>query len=372
MTIPHGREHFRIILVASLILLVVQLAVASAAQAAVCSATAFTCPPTGTCIITGTWDIGSDCLLDFGATPIEVRGTLQAEIVGGSFAVAAPSVRLNAGKLKSIGDATTSGGGIKVITAGTFVMEGSGPRIDTSGIGGGGDIEVVAQSAAVSTGIIVAEGGTGEDCGDGGDVRIEVAQGLTVATVIRSNTAGSDCSGGSIALTGSSVNITGEINARGGAGAQDDAITITATNGNVDVSSSALLRADGTGQSDGVGSDGGQIAISAPLGSVTVAGPVTTTGNAPEGVAGSVSISTGGTVQVTGAVNVSGAGTGAGGSVIIGATGAVSVGAEIRAIGGNTYPGGQGGTVQVRSQGSVTVASCRCPARCSRRGPLKP
>lgn len=58
-------------------------------DAAICDASAFGCPATGQCTITGTWSVSDGCTIDFGDRTVELRGTLQAVSLGGSFAVRA-------------------------------------------------------------------------------------------------------------------------------------------------------------------------------------------------------------------------------------------------------------------------------------------
>ncbi|MBY0275009.1 hypothetical protein K2Z84_06695, partial [Candidatus Binatia bacterium] len=147
------------------------------ASAGTCSASAFSCPASGTCIITGTWNIGSDCVLDFGTKAVELKGTFQAETQTGAFEVRAANLTLNGGKLKSLGDTLAPGGAISVVLTGQFLAKGSGPRIDTSG-NSGGPIRISAATIDLQTGTIVADGGTTEDCGDGGIITLEAFAGL--------------------------------------------------------------------------------------------------------------------------------------------------------------------------------------------------
>lgn len=117
--------------------------------------------------------------------------------MGGSFTVKSSDLTLNAGKLKSVGDTDDAGGDIAVELSGVLTMKGTGPRIDTSGNGGGGTIEVRASSISLTAGVITADGGSGATCGDGGAVEFAAQSGaLTTSINIHSTTAGSDCSGG--------------------------------------------------------------------------------------------------------------------------------------------------------------------------------
>ena len=243
------------------------------AQAAVCSASAFPCPPIGTCVVTGGWSIGSNCTIDFGARDVEISGTWTADVLSGSYEIRARDLTLNGGKLRSLGNSTNPGGEIGVVLGGTFKTKGSGPTVDTSGNGGGGLIRVIAAAIDLQTGTIRADGGSDQNCGDGGSIGLEAYDGaLTSAINVKSTTGGNDCGGGSIAMTGESISVSGDVDAHGGGWASFEAITLTATATNVTVWSAAELNADGIGQPDGVGADGGQIRISAPLGSISAGG----------------------------------------------------------------------------------------------------
>lgn len=330
-----------------------------AAIAAVCDVSAFNCPSSGTCTITGTWNIDSDCTLDFGARSVELKGTFQASALGGSFVVRATSVTLNAGKLKSIGDLSHGGGDISVLVTNSFTMQGAAPRIDTSGNGGGGTIRVRAVGITLTTGTITADGGSGTTCGPGGGIDLDALTGpLTAAATIRSISSGSDCEGGSILLEGASVYVSGDLDARGGAAASEDAITIMATAGDIVVSGSASLKADGTGQPEGSGADAGAIALSAASGGISLGGALLSlTGNAPDGIGGVLILDATGNIQVTAHVLAYGSSAGSGGALFASTNGNVTLLGDITATGGQTYPDAEGGLVEVSAGGTTTVSS---------------
>lgn len=356
-TPSHQRAHVRAAAIAALVAasLVGRPALA---LASVCSAAAFGCPASGTCLVTGTWDIGSGCLIDFGSRAVEIRGTLQAATRSGAFEVRGGSLTLNAGKLKSLGDADEPGGAITVVTPGALVMRGSGPRIDTSGNGGGGDVHVQAASVDLQTGLITADGGADQNCGDGGTVDIVAAGGPSASAITLRATAGGECGGGEVALTGASVTVTGDIAASGGASVSDEAISLTALSGNVAVSGLATLTASGTGQNAGYGADGGQVTLSAPHGNVTLGGTsVVATGKSPYGSGGAVAIEASGNVVVSSRLVLSGGSNGYGGEVAIGAGGTLSVTGDIQVPGGASVPYGQGGLVDLVAGGPATIAS---------------
>jgi hypothetical protein len=334
------------------------IAWASPASAAICDAAAFSCPNSGTCVITGTWDVGAGCALDFGSRAVEVRGTLQAETRSGAFEIRTGDLTLNGGKLRSLGNTYAPGGAITVVLDGGFTMRGSGPRIDTSGNGGGGPITVSASTIDLQTGVIVADGGTGEDCGQGGLVWLEAFSGpLSASAMIKSTTSGDFCEGGEVALTGASVQISGDVDAHGAAGASDHAIVVVATASDITISGSSVLNASGVGQPFGYGSDGGHVVLDAPLGNVVAAGAsITAWGKSPYGSGGAFLVG-GQDVTISSRVTLQGGSNGVGGEVSVEAYDQLTVDGEIIATGGSSAPDGLGGTVDLLSNGPLIVSS---------------
>ena len=100
-------------------------ATSRSAAAAECSASAL-CPGATCAPISGTHNLTPGCILDFGAKAVTLAGVFQADVTGTSFEVRAGSLTLNAGKLRSLGDGTTSGGTITVTLTGALSMTGSG------------------------------------------------------------------------------------------------------------------------------------------------------------------------------------------------------------------------------------------------------
>jgi hypothetical protein len=335
------------------------LLVPAAARAATCSSTEFTCPPSGTCIITGTWNIGSGCTLDFGTRDVEIRGTFQANVLGGGFEVRAGNLILNGGKLKSLGNTATAGGAIGVSAAGAFITKGSGTVIDTSGNGGGGAFSVVAASIDLQTGIIRADGGTGEDCGDGGPISLQAFAGpLSSAIVVKSTAAGNQCLGGDIALTGDSVAVSGDLDAHGAGAGSSDAIFVFATATDITVSGGAVLNANGTGQADGYGADGGTVAFLAPLGSVHLGGAsITAWGKSPYGNGGAFYVDAGADIVVASRVTIQGGVNATGGEVILDARGSLTISQEIDAAGGSADPDGRGGYILIDTLGPLLITA---------------
>jgi len=290
---------------------------------------------------------------------IEITGTWTADALGGAYEIRARDLTLNGGKLRSLGNSTSPGGEIGVVLGGTFKTKGSGPTIDTSGNGGGGLIRVIAAAIDLQTGTIRADGGNDQNCGGGGAIGLEAYGGaLSSAITVKSTTGGNQCGGGSITMTGESVAVSGDVDAHGGAWASFEAITLAATETNVTVSSPAELNADGTGQPDGVGADGGQITIAAPLGSISLgASAVTAVGKSPYGAGGGLSLEAGQNIASSSRVTIQSGSNGFGGILSADAGGTLTVTGEIVATGGGSLPDGEGGDVDLSSVGSLLISS---------------
>ncbi|HZR79951.1 MAG TPA: hypothetical protein VFD92_02555 [Candidatus Binatia bacterium] len=329
------------------------------AAGAVCDAAAFSCPAVGTCVITGTWNVGSNCILGFGARSVEIRGTLQADSLGGSFSVTASNLTLNAGKLKSLGDTSHAGGSIDVDVTGTFAMNGAGPRVDTSGNGGGGGIALRASAIDLANGVITADGGSGDTCGDGGAIEIDARSGPgSISNTVRTTTGSNDCGGGSITIAGASVTVSGALDAHGGASASDDGIFVHATAGDVVFTSTSSVDVSGTGQPDGFGANAGPLLLVADVGNVSMsAAPVALTGRSPDGLGGSIAIEAAGDVSLNSPITLYGGTMGFGGDLVADAGGDLSVAGNVTATGGMTFPYGEGGSVDLSAAGHVSIGA---------------
>lgn len=321
--------------------------------AATCSSSEIPCPPTGLCTITGTWNIDDDCTLDFGLRDIKLQGILQAQDVGGSFTVVAHDFSVFGGKIRSIGDSDSPGGDLELNLTGAFRMYGTGSRISMNANAGSGTLSITAATISLETGVIDAGGGTGDTCGDAGDVDIEATDGsLTMSASIQAVTGGHDCSGGDVSLTGTSVTISGTIDARGGVAASPNAIYADATTGDLIVGSSAILRADGTGQPPGEGAPGGGVGLFSEEGDVIVnAASVTATGKSPSGSGGTITISAGQDIEMDARLSMFGGGTGSGGQVFMDAGGDLAITGAVSAYGGGSAGGGDGGIADLRAAG---------------------
>lgn len=331
----------------------------STVDAAICDVSPFNCPVSGTCVISGTWNVADGCLLNFGPTrAVELRGTLQADQSGGSFSIVGGTLALVAGKLRSVASSTVAGGDIDVELVGSFTMSGSGPRIDVSGNAGGGTVTIHAGSGmSLATGVVDTSGGIGIDCGDAGNVDLTSDAGAVYSAVpINAYSGGHDCVGGSINVSGTNVTIEGTLDARGGAEASTEAIFLDATAGHVWVLGSASLKADGTGQDEGVGASGGNIGIVARAGGIVLSGPVVSAGaSAPDGQAGSIWISASGDVEISSDLMAKGESSGVGGGIFLEAGETLALTGDVIATGGFSFPLGAGGGVDLYAKEALLL-----------------
>jgi cysteine-rich repeat protein len=305
------RRALAIVVAGSVVLL---LASSRSAAAAECSATAL-CPGAGACTIGGTHNLTPGCLLDFGSKAVTLNGVLQADVTGAAFEVRAGGLTLAGGKLRSLGNGTTSGGAVTVAVTGAFTMSGSGPLVDTSAGAGGGNITLTAGSFSVGTGAIRSNGGNSEDdCGDGGAIALTATGAVLLDAPVESTTPGYNCAGGDITVDAASIEIRDPVDVSGGDG--PFGITLNATAGGIVVTATGSLGASGKGSDgDGSGADGSSIDLSA-TGTITLAGDLTATGTSPDGDGGDVSIDGGGDATLAAAIDVGGNGGGSGGGDI--------------------------------------------------------
>ncbi len=330
---------------------------AGSAQAAViCSASSFSCPASGTCTIGGAPTIGNGCLLDFGSRAVQVTGAITAATIGGSFEIRAGSLKLANGKLRSVGDAVTPGGDIEVSVTGAFIMETSATEIRTDGNGGGGSIDITASSIEIRDGRLLADGGSGPDCGDGGSVSLTATSGPVlvsgVATTISAQTTNDECDGGSISVIGSAVTIEGGMNITGGS---PGSIVVLADTGNITLSPTIAIKADGLGDDEGSGTDAGSIQLEADNGNITLSGSVSATGDGADGWGGDIFVLSGGTLQTADRIEAKGTGNFAsGGGITLEGDDALTVGGNLTASGGTQS---DGGLIDLSSSGPIQVVT---------------
>lgn len=343
----------RTVLGVTLTALFLALPAGRAAALDVCSATDLCAPSANPCTISGTVLVGEACHLDFGARDVVLTGVLQAAVPGGSFSVAAGSLTLTAGKIRSVGPAATVGGNVTVNVTGAFRMTGSGPTLDVSGAAGGGFVGVEAGTIDVQAGGIEADGSGTEACG--GVVTLRARSGPLLLAAPVHATGNSLCAGGFLDLSGQSVELRSPLNVTGGD--FPGGVLVTADAGDLLLAATASIRANGEQIELGDGGDGGAIALLAESGNVTLLGTIETTGATPEGEGGSIVILAGGTLHAGGLLSAEGnGGESNGGTIEIDAPGGVTFAHNVRVNGGT---GGSGGEIDVRSDGDVTLVATR-------------
>jgi hypothetical protein len=93
-------------------------------------------------------------------------------------------------------------GDITIAARGAFLMRGVSPRINASGEGGGGVVDIRAARVELRSGVVTVRGGVGEDCDYGGDIRIRTDGPLLSNAMLRANASSPFCGGGYVALQG--------------------------------------------------------------------------------------------------------------------------------------------------------------------------
>ncbi len=322
-----------------------------------CTAADFGCAPTGTCVITGTHDIGLGCHLDWGTQNIEIKGTLRAAVLGDHFFITGGQVLLNGGKVRSPGDNVQRGGDITINASGRFWMSGSGSRVETSANSGGGSVAITANDFLIAGGgAIVTDGGILADCGSAGDVALSATGGPIIlggnGTTISASTGGYDCDGGDIFIDAPSLSIFEGIDGSGGA---PSGITLLATTGNITLASTGFIDARGRGSDEDFGNTGGDIDLAAPGGKIDLQGWVNADGSGGDGSGGDIAIDTPGDVTLADDVGIAGVGTFSSGGVIeVTSLGNLLIDGNVDASGG---PQGDGGTIDAIVDGSITLTA---------------
>lgn len=322
--------------------------------ATACTAADFACPASGQCVISGAWDVGTGCTLDFGERRVALTGTLRTSERGGDMTLVAGSLTIAGGQIDLRGDREMYGGFLKVTLSGPFVMQGEGARILGDANYGGAEVMIASRGAVLGSGLISLDGGVGEDCGEAGLLDLDAGDGtLRIENKIRARTGGRDCEGGELDLRGASVEVSGVLDVSGGAGASDVAIDIEALDGDLTVTKNARLRADGTGQFNGGGTVGGDVFLYA-RGNIDLAGPVSSRARGWQGIGGYVQLQADGAVDVSGNVRARAAG-GSGGGFFVSASGPTHVRSRIDASGSNRLYA-HGGDIQIYSASELSVS----------------
>lgn len=315
----------------------VVLALAMPARAVVvCDASALCAAGADPCEITTTVDVVNGCTLDFGTRTVVVKSTMRAQQSGGSFALRAGALTVHGGTLQARGTNLDFGGDLDLRVTGTFLMTGAGPRLNVDGQAGGGTIFVQAGTIDVAAGApaMTATGTTGE--GAGGDITLFASGPVRIAGALDVGS-GLLESGGTVDIVGASVQLERQIVATGG-GSDGGTVTIAAEAGDVVMTSTSSIVADGGAVLDFAGS-GGTIEISA-AGNATLR-TLKAVGVAPDGSGGTIELSVDGDVDLLGTLNLPGNGLDSGGGYVQAEVGGeLTVSTEIDVHGGNAGFGG--------------------------------
>ena len=339
------------------------------------------CPSgSGPCTITKNFDVATACVLDFGARAVTI--TSNIDIASGSVVIKAGSLAVSpVGKILGIGDQAAPrnrGGSIRIETTGNVDIQRAGSnlaRVEMSANLIPGNIVIVAGGSVTLSGQVVSQrlddlatGGT-IDVTAGGDI-------LTTSGAIISTFGGVQDVGGIIFFqAGGIVDVGSMIDVHGGEGGEFDiiaggAVTLRQTvdagangdagfGGTVDLTGSRVdllgdIELDGSGSSIGSGGgDGGSLSVDAEFGDITVARNVLCVGAGPDGSGGSIDFIARGSVviQSTGFMTVRTDGSeGDGGAIDIEAGVNFSNAAILEASGGTG-----GGTVDIVTGRDMTL-----------------
>ena len=327
------------------------------------------------CVINGTYPIDHFSTLDFGSAQVILNGTLDVgtgtmTILAGSFQIAA------SGKILADGaNSAETGGSVEIATEGDILIDGTNASgaIVLSGCGGG-DLLLQSNSGDVR--------GAGRinmsrivSCilsGDGGNLTILDAVEVDLSGAI-DGVGGMQAAGGRVDVTAQGAVFLGPVNLDGGeldggslvitAGGAVTLSDVDATStgivgvgGTIDVSSGGPIEVLGAIRALGAadiyeGDDGGEVALFAgspgQLEDVRLAGTVQIDGRG--------AIGRGGSLQIDGAVVSIEATVSAGGAGLDGAAGAVDVFASdlLSLTGGINAKSGGGSTLTVISEGDL-------------------
>ncbi len=269
------------------------------------------------CTVSSARTVTPGSILDFGTRQLDVTSTGSITVPSGQLTILAGSVRLEShGKLLG-GDTQGNGANIKIVTSGDVRVEtgASGDAvIDVSASANPGEIDITAAGAVFVLGQIDSDGTTTQ--GYGGTINVSADGNLTASGLVsaRGGTLGL---GGEIFMqAGGSASVPGNVRADGGdggdieidalngdvssggnldgsaAGTFGDGGSVTLTGSrNLTMSGQVLLAAQGN-TVDG-GGTGGDAALEATAGSMTVSGTVDNHGASPDGDAGETDMTAG-------------------------------------------------------------------------------
>lgn len=317
----------RMRLVAALAMLLLPLTASDAWAIAACTAQDIvandpSCPASGPCTITKTFEIGENCTLDFGTRAVAVGGTGVVDIGSSNVRLKAGSFTVQTqGVVRSDRDIA---GFLIIETTGDVVVDRLPGRgvIDFSSNNLAGCIEIFAGGNVVIRGNLVSDQ-LGE-AGRAGEVNITAGGDITIEdnAIVRVTGDATSSEGGSIDLeAGRDLVLLETLDA---SGAEPGAIELQAGRDVivdvVDLSSmrdaggggvlsvlagggitfNGTVDANGQGPVSGFGGCGGAIDAAAEFGDVRVNARLAATGAPPDGQGGEVSITSVGSVVLTG------------------------------------------------------------------------
>lgn len=343
------------------------------------------CPNgSGVCTVTKTFQVGNDCVLDFGARAVTISGTL--DINSGAVTIAAASLTVAPGGFidgrgNQAATSGTDGGMVTIQVTGSLTIQKTARtsgRIDVSGIDRGGTIVIDAGGSVTVAGKLNAD--QLSRAGEGGNIRITAGSDIiSLQSSVISATGGDQAvdGGGEIDLiAGGKVTLGDGIDVSGDSGgtlnvSAGDAVTMQMVNdsgtgdggsgGCVDImagtSARVLDQVDTSGNSSSTNSgagNGGVVCINAQFGDLSVANDILAEGATPDGGGGEIDLAAQGSITVQPRATVSARGNGGqgcGGVLSIAPNLAFSSAALLDASGGSG-----GGEVDICAGTAVTLS----------------
>jgi cysteine-rich repeat protein len=272
------------------------------------------------CIVSTDFTVTPGATLDFGSRAVDVKGTGSLNVTGGSMTILAGSLRLEPGAALNGSATATVSPVIVVRSLGTIRVEAtttSKAKIDVTGSAQGGDIDLAAAGDILIDGNVLSKGTFAT--GVGGNISL---RGVCLDGILM----GSPCE--------ADVPSCGDLVTHGTCGSGNHVV-----NGSINAS----------------GNDqGGFVAITAAIGSVTLAGSGVNASGGEDG-GGEIDVLAGSALTTSAPVNVNGGGlSGDGGTVSLISGGPLVVGDSItgQAAGSTIEGGGTGADITITSFGS--------------------
>jgi hypothetical protein len=356
--------------------------------AAQCNASQLCAAGTGTCTVSSPCTIPAGATFDVRPRELVLAQGVRLTVGAGTDAVAisAAAIRLESGSqivLQGVGGDIGEGGGMSLVATGGFVMR-TGTLIQATGMDYGGEVAIDAGNDVVLDGTIDASanandgaggsvavtsrlgrvtiggngvradgGAKGELGGFGGTVAIESATNLTVDGPV--SAARGDCFFCSIDLFAVNGSVTttgrGTMDVRGSGGIGGGGNIGIAAGTTVDLS--GAITATAAGSPEAGGERGGNVSVSAFEGNVLLAAPIDLTGAAPDGDGGALAVDATIDVRVVAPISVRTDAQGEGGSVALVSGRSVFIESSVDARGG----GFGGGTIDVDAGGALDLVA---------------